>query len=329
MHRQKKYGCGVYAAAGRPINFCISVNAPFRHCSRTAICLLFVSTLSWRQWRFCMAKNSNLVEIVFKGERRVIYRNRKDLELEPDDYVIVEADRGRDLGQVSLVGGLVKLKRGKGETRSVIRMADDRDLGIRTENKKKEVEAFQTCKLKIKEHNLEMKLVDVEMQFDGSKIIFYFTAAQRIDFRELVKDLAAVYRTRIELRQIGVRDEAKRISGYGICGRKQCCSAFLNEFEQITTQMAKDQQLSLNPTKISGNCGRLLCCLRYEEETYQKIFANFPALGSTIKVGKKQGILNYINVFKNSGLVRFDDNTEEWLEPDALMKGRNADAVGG
>ncbi|MBD3322415.1 MAG: stage 0 sporulation protein, partial [Chitinivibrionales bacterium] len=154
------------------------------------------------------------------------------------------------------------------------------------------------------------------------KITFYFTAAQRIDFRELVKDLASVYKTRIELRQIGVRDEAKRISGYGICGRTQCCSAFLSEFEQITTQSAKDQQLSLNPAKISGNCGRLLCCLRYEEETYHSIFEKFPPVGSTVKLKRKSGILTYINIFTNLGRVRYDDGSEEWCEPDVLMKGK-------
>ena len=155
-----------------------------------------------------------------------------------------------------------------------------------------------------------MKLVDVEMQFDGSKITFYFTAAQRVDFRELVKELASVYRTRIELRQIGVRDEAKRISGLGICGRKQCCSAFLNEFEQITTQMAKDQQLALNPTKISGNCGRLLCCLRYEDNLYQELFKAYPEIGSKVTVNGKTGDPRFHQYFHRKGA--------------AAVRGRNA-----
>ncbi|MBD3346885.1 MAG: hypothetical protein GF401_17660 [Chitinivibrionales bacterium] len=269
-----------------------------------------------------MAKKDKLIEVTFKGERKALFRNRHELELVNDEYVIVEADRGKDLGRVSLIGGLVRLKRGKGETKSIIRQATEGDLKIFNENKNKEIEAFGVCKTKIKEHELEMKLVDVEMQFDGSKITFYFTAAQRIDFRELVKDLASVYRTRIELRQIGVRDEAKRINGYGICGRTQCCSAFLNEFEQITTQSAKDQQLSLNPAKISGNCGRLLCCLRYEENTYHKVFEKFPPLGSSVQVKKKTGALVYINVFTNLGRVRFNDGSEEWCEPEVLMKGK-------
>ena len=269
-----------------------------------------------------MGKNSKLVEVVFKGERRAIYRNRNELDIDAGDDVIVEAERGEDLGRISLVGALVKLKRGKGETKGVIRKALDKDLETLKANEAKEQEAYKICKQKIRDYNLEMKLIDVEIQFDGSKITFFFTAAQRVDFRELVKDLAAVYRTRIELRQIGVRDEAKRISGFGICGCKQCCSAFLNEFEQITTQMAKDQQISLNPTKISGNCGRLLCCLRYEESTYAEVFKDFPAPGCTCTINDKPGVLSFINIFKCQGQVRFQDGTEAWLTADEIKKGK-------
>jgi cell fate regulator YaaT (PSP1 superfamily) len=269
-----------------------------------------------------MGKNSKLIEVVFQGERRAIYRNRQELDMQKGDLVVVEADRGKDIGEVSLVGALVRLKKGKGEAKSIIRIAEEEDRKVLAENKRKEQDAFKTCKAKIKEHQLDMKLVDVEMQFDGSKITFFFTASQRIDFRGLVKDLAAVYRTRIELRQIGVRDEAKRISGFGICGRKQCCSGFLSEFEQITTQMAKDQQLSLNPAKISGNCGRLLCCLRYEEDIYLSTFGAFPPPGSTVQLGEKKGVLNFINIFKNAGLVKYQDGTEEWVTQESLSKGK-------
>jgi cell fate regulator YaaT (PSP1 superfamily) len=273
-----------------------------------------------------MGKNSKLVEVVFKGERRAIYRNRNELDINEGNNVVVEAERGEDLGRVSLVGSLVKLKRGQGDAKGIIRKALDKDMDQHKANLQKEEDAYKVCREKIKHYNLDMKLVEVEMQFDGSKITFYFTAAQRVDFRELVKDLASVYRTRIELRQIGVRDEAKRVSGFGICGRKQCCSAFLNEFEQITTQMAKDQQISLNPAKISGNCGRLLCCLRYEEELYQNVFKAYPPIDSTLvikdKDGKdRQGVLSFINVFKNVGQVRFTDGTDEWLAPEELSKG--------
>jgi cell fate regulator YaaT (PSP1 superfamily) len=273
-----------------------------------------------------MGKNSKLVEVVFKGERRAIYRNRNELDINEGNNVVVEAERGEDLGRVSLVGSLVKLKRGQGDAKGIVRKALDKDMDQHRANLQKEEDAYKIAREKIKHYNLDMKLVEVEMQFDGSKITFYFTAAQRVDFRELVKDLASVYRTRIELRQIGVRDEAKRVSGFGICGRKQCCSAFLNEFEQITTQMAKDQQISLNPAKISGNCGRLLCCLRYEEEFYQGVFKGFPPIDSTLvlkdKDGKdRQGVLSFINVFKNVGQVRFTDGADEWLGPEELSKG--------
>ncbi len=268
-----------------------------------------------------MAKNSKIVEVLFKGERRAIYRDRNELDIKEGEYVIVEAERGQDMGAASTIGPLVRLKRGKGETRSIIRKAVPGDLETLARNKEKEKSAFKVCKEKIRDYRLDMKLVDVEMQFDGSKITFYFTAAQRIDFRELVKDLASVYRTRIELRQIGVRDEAKRISGLGICGRKQCCSAFLDEFEQITTQMAKDQQLALNPVKISGNCGRLLCCLRYEDDLYRELFKAFPEIGSTIMLDGKRGTLNVINIFTEKGLVRFEDGTQQWLTSEEIRKG--------
>lgn len=269
-----------------------------------------------------MGKSSNLVEVLFKGERRAIYRNRHEIDINEGDFVLVEADRGQDMGKVSLMGDLVPLKRGKGEARSIIRKAEEKDLESYNKNSEKEKGAFKVCKEKIVHYNLNMKLIDVEMQYDGSKMTFYFTAAQRVDFRELVKDLASIYRTRIELRQIGARDEAKRIDGLGICGKKQCCSAFLNEFEQITIQMAKDQQLSLNPAKISGNCGRLLCCLRYEETFYQDIFKNFPPHGTAVVIDKKTGTLTYINVFENKGLVRFEDGTEEWYAPEIIQKGK-------
>jgi len=269
-----------------------------------------------------MGKNRHLVEVVFKGERRAIYRNRNELEIDTDDYVVVEAERGQDMGRVTLMGELVRLKRGKGETRGVIRKASRNDLDIYEKNKAREEEAFKTCKEKITKYNLDMKLVDVEMQFDGSKITFYFTAVQRVDFRELVKDLAGVYRTRIEMRQIGVRDEAKRICGFGICGRPQCCGAFLNEFEQITTQMAKDQQLSLNPAKISGNCGRLLCCLRYEEAQYQEGFKRFPPLNSVVTIDGKKGVVSYINICTDKALIHFDEGSDLWLTPAEIEKGK-------
>lgn len=272
-----------------------------------------------------MGKNDKLVEVAFKGERKAIYRNRNEIDVKIGDRVIVEADRGSDLGTIVFTGNQVHLKRGKGETKGLVRLATEKDLEIHDNNKRKEKDAKKCCLEKIENFKLEMKLVDVEVQFDGSKITFFFTAAQRVDFRALVKELASVYRTRIELRQIGVRDEAKRLCGIGICGRVQCCSAFLNEFEQITTQLAKDQQLSLNPSKISGNCGRLLCCLRYEEDEYLKVTKHFPELGSLVKINKKRGRLFFISVFENKGQVHFEDNTYEWFAAKELNKGLISD----
>jgi len=274
-----------------------------------------------------MSKITKLVEVVFKGERRGIFRNRMDIEINEGDWVIVEADRGQDLGRVSLIGSLVRLKRGKGEAKGIVRKAVPEDLQVRDRNDVRELDAYKVCKTKIRDYRLDMKLVDVEMQFDGSKITFFFTSAQRVDFRELVKDLASVYRTRIELRQIGVRDEAKRIGGCGICGRKQCCSAFLAEFEQITTQMAKDQQLALNPAKISGNCGRLLCCLRYEESLYQEAYKCFPPPDCRVTCAGKKGMVSYIDVFKNVASVRFEDGTEDKLGPEHFQKGPEHNAA--
>ncbi len=273
------------------------------------------------------ATDPKLVEVVFKGERRAVYRNTRDLPLKTGDTVIVEAERGHDMGRVSITGELVKLKKGErdngepGPIRAIIRIAEPRDKELVAKNRAKEKECYLLCKEKQVTHNLDMKLVDVEMQHDGSKITFFFTASQRVDFRELVKELAGIYRTRIELRQIGVRDEAKRIGGLGICGRPLCCNSFLNEFEQITTQLAKDQQLSLNPTKISGNCGRLLCCLKYEEEDYLKVLAHFPQLGSRLKHGGKMGTFFFVNVFEQKGNVRFEDGTFGWLTPEEITTG--------
>lgn len=269
-----------------------------------------------------MENKHKIIEVSFKGTQQDIYQNKNELELKIGDYVIVEAERGLNLGKVSLVGQLVNLKYNKEEQlKNIIRKATEADLEILTKNREKEKSAFALCKEKVKFYNLDMKLVDVELQFDGSKLTFYFTAAQRVDFRELVKDLASIYRTRIELRQIGVRDEAKRIGGYGICGKPQCCSSFLKDFAQITTQMAKNQMLALNPTKISGNCGRLLCCLRYEDDMYIDIFKNFPQIGSRIKINEKSGVLSYINIFEMKGLIVFDDQTQEWFTAEELKKG--------
>ena len=191
--------------------------------------------------------------------------------------------------------------------KKVIRIANYRDHKHFEECKRIEKEAFETCQKKIKEHNLDMYLTDVEYKFDNSKILFYFTADGRVDFRELVKDLAAIYKTRIELRQIGVRDEVKRIGGNGVCGRELCCCSFLNDFETVSIKMAKEQNISLNPSKISGNCGRLMCCLKYEQEAYEEKLKKLPNIGAIVKTPEGQGEVDGVETLKEIVKVKIKD----------------------
>jgi hypothetical protein len=190
----------------------------------------------------------------------------------------------------------------------------------RAANQEKEVEAFKVCRERIEERELKMKLVDVECRFDGNRITFYFTAEKRVDFRELVKDLASVYRTRIELRQIGVRDEAKRIGGFGSCGRKFCCTTFLREFEPVTLKMAKEQHLSLSPSKISGACGRLMCCLMYEVDAYRKALHSYPKVGSRLKLGDREVQVNRVDIFREGVFVTDSEGGEDFIPLDGLSK---------
>jgi cell fate regulator YaaT (PSP1 superfamily) len=230
-------------------------------------------------------------EIEFKGSRRDYYLRPDSIVLRPSDFVIVQADRGEHIGRFNRSGQKSSFPQVK-ELKNILRLASYTDIEIMMDNRTKEEEAFIICQKKIVDHDLKMKLVDVEYQFDGNKICFYFTADKRIDFRALVKDLAAEYRTRIELRQIGVRDEARRLGGIGICGRTLCCKTFLSQFEPITSQMARDQNLSLSPSKISGLCGRLMCCLAFEEDFY-KIHADvLPQEGAmVVGEGKKYKVM--------------------------------------
>lgn len=214
-----------------------------------------------------------MVEVVgvrFKQAGKIYYFSSGDLALDANDKVIVETARGIEFGELVIPPRQVKDEEVVLPLKPVLRKASLEDQRIVDENRTKEKEAFQICLKKIIDHQLPMKLVDVEYTFDGNKIIFSFTAEGRVDFRELVKDLASVFRTRIELRQIGVRDEAKMLGGVGSCGRILCCSSFLGDFEPVSIRMAKDQKLSLNPTKISGICGRLMCCLKYENSAYDE-----------------------------------------------------------
>ena len=219
----------------------------------------------------------NIVGVRFRKIGKIYFFDPKWLELKKGDNVIVETAQGEEFGEVIISNKKVNEEKITEPLKNVLRIANERDKKHYEECKRKEKEAFEIAQKKIKEHKLEMTLTEVECKFDNSKIIFSFTADGRIDFRELVKDLAAIYKTRIELRQIGVRDEVRRIGGNGVCGRELCCCSFLKEFETVSIKMAKEQNISLNPSKISGNCGRLMCCLKYEEEVYTDFMETFQA----------------------------------------------------
>ena len=224
--------------------------------------------------------------------------------------VIVDTAMGDEFGEVVIPKKEVEDSEIAEPLKKVVRIASKKDEKMRLEYKAKEKDAFKTCLQKIEKHGLPMKLIDVEYKFDGTKLIFYFTAEGRIDFRELVKDLAAVFRTRIELRQIGVRDEVKRCGGNGICGRQLCCASFLNNFEIVSIKMAKEQNISLNPSKISGNCGRLMCCLKYEQEVYEEKLKGLPKIGAIVKTVDGTGEVTAVETLKEVVRVKFGDGEE-------------------
>lgn len=227
-------------------------------------------------------EKTEIVGIRFKSTGKTYYFAPNGVQAHKGDHAIVETARGPEFGEVTLSNRLVPTADTVQPLRPVIRVATKADIAHNEENEKKEIDAFRICNEKIAEHKLDMKLVDAQYTFDNTKLLFYFTSAGRVDFRELVKDLASVFRTRIELRQIGIRDEAKLIGGLGICGRPICCSSFLSDFGQVSIKMAKEQNLSLNSTKISGNCGRLMCCLRYEHKTYEEEIRLTPPVDSVV-----------------------------------------------
>ncbi len=244
--------------------------------------------------------------IEFKGNRRQIYEASNDLNVEIGKYVIVQAERGEDMGLVKSSSEKVDMGLLE-EHHRIVRLASETDLDRLHFNRQKEIESKSECLKFIDKHRLKMKLVDVEYQFDCNKITFYFTAEKRVDFRELVKDLAAMFKTRIELRQIGVRDEAKRLGGFGICGKEQCCSSFLDAFDTISTQMARTQNLALNPQKISGNCGRLLCCLKYEQNFYEQTLPDYPEVGSRYIYKNIECSIEKFNIFFENITIRLED----------------------
>ena len=270
---------------------------------------------------------TRVIGVRFRNVGKIYYFSPKDLEIKSGDHVIVETARGVEYGSVVLPPRDVEDEKVVQPLKEVIRIAGPQDDKKEESNRKKEKEAYQICLKKIKEHGLEMKLIDVEYTFDNNKVLFYFTADGRIDFRELVKDLAAIFKTRIELRQIGVRDETKILGGIGICGRALCCHTYLSEFAPVSIKMAKEQNLSLNPTKISGVCGRLMCCLKNEEETYEELNRKLPVVGDRVNTPEGlRGEVQSVNVLRQlvKVIVDVDDEKEirEYAVEDLKFKPR-------
>jgi len=262
----------------------------------------------------------NLYIVEFRGHRRGYYHNTYYHALETGTRVIVEAERGEDMGFLSQqVVDETKLNLDE-KPPSILRPATPEDIACSIDNAEAEKEALARCETLVAKHNLPMKLVDTEYQHDRNKLTFYFTSEQRVDFRALVRDLAAIYKTRIELRQIGVRDAARRLGGFGVCGLQQCCVSFLHGFDPISTQLAREQNLALNPTKISGNCGRLLCCLAYEQEHYREALSEYPQQGETYKTDKGEGVIEAINIFDNYMVVKHPDGEMEKITLTEMKK---------
>ena len=257
---------------------------------------------------------AEIIGVRFKPVGKTYYFDPQDFEINKGDNVIVETSRGIEYGTVVVGRKEINDDELLKPIKPIMRPAQQEDHERYRENKKKEKEAFDICTEKITRHGLEMKLIEVEYTFDGSKILFYFTADGRVDFRELVKDLAMVFRTRIELRQIGVRDESKTIGSIGVCGRSLCCSKFLGEFAPVSIKMAKEQGLSLNPSKISGACGRLMCCLKYEQDTYEELLKKLPRHGALVKTPDGNGIVESVSVLKEKVKVSVGEEKERTIK---------------
>ena len=255
-----------------------------------------------------------VVGISFREAGKVYYFSPGKLSLKAGDAVIVETARGIELGVVKMENKLVSKDSIVAPLKSITRVATKEDLEKNEKNRQAEMDAAIICKKKIEAHKLEMSLVGTEYTFDNSKLIFYFTCESRVDFRELVKDLASTFRTRIELRQIGIRDEAKMMGGLGVCGRKFCCAGFLSDFVQVSIKMAKEQNFSLNSAKISGACGRLMCCLRYEHETYEEAIRNTPPVGSVVSTKDGNGTVVETKPLAEEIKVRFTDNDKDTVK---------------
>ena len=253
---------------------------------------------------------TEIIGVRFKNAGKTYFFSPGGQKLSPGDRVIVETARGIECGSVAIPNRLIDDGQIIAPLKGIIRRADEQDLQVVEENARKEKEAFKVCQQRIAARGLEMHLVDVEYTFDGNKILFYFTAVGRVDFRELVKDLAGVFRTRIELRQIGVRDESKMLGGLGICGRPFCCSTFLGDFQPVSIKMAKEQNLSLNPTKISGTCGRLMCCLKYEQAAYEDLIRTTPKVGAAVVTPDGPGTVTEVALIQGLLKVQLEANPD-------------------
>ena len=253
----------------------------------------------------------NIVEVSFKRNRKIFCSNDQNIDLNINDFVVIEVEKGIDIGYVSQLEPDDNTEELKSEPNKIMRKALEDDLQKLNDNRKKEELAFHVCRQKILDHNLNMKLVDVEFQLDENKITFYFTSDKRVDFRNLVKDLAAKYRTRIELRQIGVREEAKKLGGLGVCGELFCCLSFKHNFSPISTQDAKEQNLPMNPVKLSGTCGRLKCCMLFEKDFYKYCLKKFPPIDAQIQTDRGVGYVDRVDIFNDSVILRFDEDDFE------------------
>lgn len=253
---------------------------------------------------------TEIIGVRFKEVGKVYYFSPGKNRLSAGDRVVVETSRGTECGEVVIPNRMVSDESVVQPLKPIVRTATEHDLRVIRENEEKEAEIMKVFIRKIEEHKLGMKAIDIDYTFDGSKILFYFTSENRVDFRELVKDLAGIYRTRIELRQIGVRDEAKMLGGLGICGRPFCCASFLGEFQPVSIKMAKEQSLSLNPSKISGTCGRLMCCLKYEQDCYEELLKITPKVGATVSTAEGKGTVEDSNILTGILKVKLEKNPD-------------------
>lgn len=257
---------------------------------------------------------ANIIGVRFKKPGKIYFFDPDGKRIEKGNFVIVETSMGKEYGEVVIANRNIPEEKLVKPLKKIIRVANNRDKKQHEENKKKEEEALKICKEKVKEHNLDMVLTDVEYKFDRSKLLFFFTAEGRIDFRDLVKDLAAIFKTRIELRQISVRDEVKILGGNGMCGRELCCCSFLSSSDGVTIKMAKEQNISLNPSKISGNCGRLMCCLKYEQEVYEEKLSRLPKVGAIVKTDDGKGEVCGVETLKEIVKVKFKDGEDTFFK---------------